>query len=86
MWFKQYETIRSFCKSIYTGKINIEKAEIDQTNLSENMVNFNNETRQKSKEGQAEKVPLIVQVFFLKVKKQLLMLSKVEYFQWNNSK
>ena len=33
--FKQYETIRCFGESIYFGKINIRKAEIDQTNLLE---------------------------------------------------
>ena len=31
--FQQYETIRSFGDNIYTGKINIDEAEIDQSNL-----------------------------------------------------
>ena len=31
--FQQYETIRSFGESIYTGKINIDEAEMDQSNL-----------------------------------------------------
>ena len=53
--FHQYETIRSFGESIYTGKINIDIAEIDQTNLLENMVNFNNKSGLKNKEGKAKK-------------------------------
>ena len=40
--FQQFETMRSFCDSIYTGKINIDEAERDQSNLLENMVKFNN--------------------------------------------
>ena len=40
--FQQFETMRSFCDSIYTGKINIDEAERDQNNLLENMVKFNN--------------------------------------------
>ena len=40
--FQQFETMRSFCDSIYTDKINIDEAERDQSNLLENMVKFNN--------------------------------------------
>ena len=47
--FQQYETIRFFGESIYNGKINIDEAEIDQTKLLENMVNFNNNSRPTSK-------------------------------------
>ena len=36
--FQQYDTIRSFSESIYTGKINIDEAEMDQRNLLENLV------------------------------------------------
>ena len=56
---QQYETIRSFSENIYTSKINVDNAEMDQTNLSkksnlsniENIVNFNNKSRAKTKEG-----------------------------------
>ena len=40
--FKQYETIRSFGDNIYTGKFNIDEAEIGQSNLVKNIVEFNN--------------------------------------------
>ena len=43
--FQQFETIRYFGDSIYTGKISIDEAEIDQTNLLDNIVDFNNKSR-----------------------------------------
>ena len=36
--FQQLETIRSFGNNIYTGKISIDEGEMDQSNLSENML------------------------------------------------
>ena len=36
--FQQYETIRSFGESIYTGKINIDEAEMDQSDLLKNLM------------------------------------------------
>ena len=53
--FQQFETIKSFGDSIYTGKINIDESEMDQSNLLENMVEFNNKSRLKEKEGKAKK-------------------------------
>ena len=53
--FQQYETIRSFSESIYSGKITIDEAEEDQSNLLENMVEFNNKSRPKNKEGKEKK-------------------------------
>ena len=35
--FKQLETIRSFGDSIYTGKISVNEADMDQTNLSDDI-------------------------------------------------
>ena len=52
--------IRSFVESIYTGKINIDEAEMDQTNLLENMVYFDNKSRPKNKTGKGKKTFLIV--------------------------
>ena len=39
-----------FCDNIYTGKININGAERDQSNLLEKMVEFNNRSRPKTEE------------------------------------
>ena len=47
--FQQFETLRSFGDNIYTGKISIDEDEMDQNNLLENMVEFNNKTRTKKK-------------------------------------
>ena len=38
--FQNFETIRSFGDSIYTGKTDIDEAEMDQTNLLDIMVKF----------------------------------------------
>ena len=43
--------IRSFSESIYTGKINIDEAEIDQSNLLENLVEFNDKSRSRTAKG-----------------------------------
>ena len=43
--FQQFETTRSFGDSIYTGKISIDEVEMDQTNLLDNIVNFNNKSK-----------------------------------------
>ena len=53
--FQQYETIRSFDESIYTLKASIVKVEEDQSNLLENLVEFNNKSGPKIKEGKNEK-------------------------------
>ena len=49
--FQQYETIASFGESIYAGKITIGEAEEDQSNLLKNIVEFNEKSRPKTKEG-----------------------------------
>ena len=45
--FQQYEGIRFFDESIYTRKASIVRAEKDQRNLLENLVEFNNKLRPK---------------------------------------
>ena len=47
--FHQLETIRFFGDNISTGKISIDRAEMDQNNLLENMIEFNDKTRPKKK-------------------------------------
>ena len=53
--FQQFETIISFGNSIYTGKFNIKEAEMDQRNLLQSMVKFNNKSKPKTKEGKVKK-------------------------------
>ena len=46
--FQQYETVRSFGESICTRNVIIDEADIDQSNLLENMVKFNKDTKKHS--------------------------------------
>ena len=52
---QQFQTIRSFDDSIYTGEINIDKPEMDQSNLLGNMVKFNNKSKPTTEKGKAKK-------------------------------
>ena len=47
--------IRSFSESIYTGKTNIDEAEIDQSNLIKKLVQFNDKSRPRTAEGKDKK-------------------------------
>ena len=59
--FQQYETIRSLKdESIYTGKIAIDEAEKDQNNLLGKMVEFNDKSRPKNKDGKGKKEILFI--------------------------
>ena len=49
--FQQFGTIRSFRDSIFTGNISIDEADMDQTNLLENIVKFNDKSRPKLEEN-----------------------------------
>ena len=53
--FLQYETIRSFNESSYTSKASKVEARKDQSNLSKNIVEFNNKSKPKHKEGNVKK-------------------------------
>ena len=53
--FQQYETIRSFGESIYTGKINIDEVEMDQTNLFKKLIELDRSRPRKS-EGKDKKI------------------------------
>ena len=48
--------IRSFRDNIYTGKISIDEADMDQSNLLENMVKFNNKSKPKQKKKVRKKL------------------------------
>ena len=53
--FQQYDTIRSFADNMYTAKINIDKAEMDQSNLLKNWEEFSEKSKPRPKEGKDEK-------------------------------
>ena len=52
---QQFERVRSFGDSIYTGKITIDEADMDQTSLLENIATFNNKSKPKTKESKDKK-------------------------------
>ena len=53
--FLKFETIRYFEDIVYTGKVIMDEAEMDHTNLLENMVKFNNKYRARSKKDKDNK-------------------------------
>ena len=53
--FQQYKPIKSFGQNIYTRKINLVEAEEDQSNLLNNLVEFNNKSRARAREGKDKK-------------------------------
>ena len=56
MIFSNLETITSFGDSIYAAKINIEKGKRDQSNLLENVIQFNNNFKSKIIEQKNKKL------------------------------
>ena len=42
--FQPFETVKYFGDSIYTGKISMDEADMDQTNQLEKMIKFNNKS------------------------------------------
>ena len=53
--FLQYVTIRSFSESSYTSKASKVEAQKGQSNLSKNVVEFNNKSKPKHQEGKVKK-------------------------------
>ena len=49
MCFNVCNKLKYFRNSIYNGKISIDEAEMEQTNLLENIVNFSNKSKPRSK-------------------------------------
>ena len=57
---KKLKTTGSFRERIYTGKITIDEAEEGHSNLLENMVKFNNESRPKNKVCKKKKEIILI--------------------------
>ena len=71
--FLQYETIRSFGESTYTDKINIDKAEIDQSNLLKYLVEFNDKSRPRTAEGKGKKRNIYERAYALYEGRELIL-------------
>ena len=53
--FQQFEAIKSFGDSIYNKKISIDEAEMEQTNLLENILDFSSKSRPRSEKDKDKK-------------------------------
>ena len=53
--FYQYETISYFGDDIYTGKINVGEATMNQTNLLKDLIELNNKSNLTTKKGKIKK-------------------------------
>ena len=79
--FKNFQTIKTFDRDIYEGKITFEKANEYQTNLLAEIINFKKHTKPKSQEkNKQKKLFFKICIVFLKLEKKFLMLLKVKNF------
>ena len=62
--FQRYETIIYFGDSIYTRDVNLVYAEEDPSNLSKDVVEFNNKSRLRLK-GYKEKKQILMRMYML---------------------
>ena len=58
--FQPFEKIKSFSDNIYSRRISIDEAEMDHSNLLENMDEFTNKTRSKELNKEKEEMLFIV--------------------------
>ena len=81
--FKNFQTIRTFDKDIYNGKINLKEAGDDQSNLLVEIINFLREKQNRMIERKNKKKNIFLKtcMHILRIEKELLMLLKVKYFQ-----
>ena len=57
--FRKFNTIRTFGEDIYDGKVTLEEADEDQSDLADNINNFIEKTKPKSDKKEQEKKLLI---------------------------
>ena len=82
--FKNFQTIKTFGRDIYEGKITIKEADKYQDLLTE-IMNFRKNTKPRSQEKKNKKKKLFFKtcIIFLKVQRKFLMFLKAKYF-WQN--
>ena len=79
--FKNFQTIKTFGRDIYEGKITLEKANEYQFSLLAEIMDFRKNTKPRSEEkNKKKKLFFKMCIIFLKVEKKLLMLLKAKYF------
>ena len=80
--FKNFQTIKTFGRDIYEGKITIKEADDYQADLFTEIMSFRKNTKPRSQEKKQEKkLFLITCIIFLRVEKMFLMLLNTKYFR-----
>ena len=80
--FKNFQTIKTFGRDIYEGKITIKEADEYQADLLTEIMNFRKNTKPRSQEKNEKKKLLFKTcIIFLRVEKKFLMLLKAKYFR-----
>ena len=80
--FKNFQTIESFGRDIYEGKIAIEESDKDQTDLLAKIMNFRKNTKPRSQEKNKKKKSFLKTcIIFLRVEKKFLTLLKAKHFR-----
>ena len=80
--FKNFQTIKTFGRDIYEGKITIKEADEYQANLLTEIMNFRKNTKPRSQEkNEKKKLFFKTCIIFLRVEKKFLMLLKAKYFR-----
>ena len=81
--FKNFQTIKTFDRDIYEGKITLKKAIKYRTNLLAQIMDFRANTKPKSQEKKQEKeIFLKTCIFVLRVKLRLKKLLNTEPIYW----
>ena len=81
--FQNFQTISTFGRDIYNGKITTEEADEDQRDLLVEILNFKKKAKPKSPgKNNKQKIFLKTYIIFMNVEKEFLMLLIDKYFQW----
>ena len=80
--YRNLRTIRMFGRDIYEGRISLEKADEDQSNLMNEIRYFDTKTRPQNDDKKNEKKKLFLKtcIIFLRQEKKLLVGLKAKYF------
>ena len=79
--FRMFNTIRTFAEDLYEGKITLEEADEDQSDLTDMINEFTKETRPRNSGTKQEKKPLQKAcIIFSMQEKWFLMALKANYF------
>ena len=79
--FKNFQTIKTFGRDIYEGKITIEEANEYQTDLLAETLNFRKNTKPRNQEKKQKEFVLEACINLLRVEKKFLTLLKAKYFR-----